>query len=125
MARSTWGERGVLLTYHSVNGGKELLKSPNTHLTEGHNPLLLETERESTGRKQGQTERGTTGDKTQGETGVRYCRDTCIWVLRLHRRTRQQGENIHSRLYPTHRPDIHTNTNMSDTGATGVQRMMT
>jgi len=44
-----------------------------THLTEGHNPLLLETEREreSTKRIWGGTEDTTIGDKTQGNTGVR------------------------------------------------------
>ena len=36
--------------------GRGVEESYCTHLTEGHNPLFLETERESTGRKQGETE---------------------------------------------------------------------
>lgn len=36
--------------------GRGVEESYCTHLTEGHNPHFLETERESTGRKQGETE---------------------------------------------------------------------
>lgn len=75
------GGRGGAFCYHLVNGGKGGVDgSYCTHLTEGHNPLLLETERESTKKEMGgKTEDTTTGDKTQGETGVRYWRrETCL-----------------------------------------------
>lgn len=104
------GGEGVLLTYRSVNGGKELLTSPNAHTLQKDTTPSSWRQRESTERKQGGTERGGRQEtKTQGETGVRYCRNTCIWVLRLHRRTRQQGRTStvfyvqHTNLIVTHR----------------------
>lgn len=57
---------GVLLTYRSVNGGKELLTSPNSHTLQKDTTPSSWRQRESTERKQGGTERGATGDKNAG-----------------------------------------------------------
>lgn len=92
--------------------GRGVDESYCTHLTEGHNPLLLETERESTKRKWGETEDTTTGDKTQGKTDVRYCRETCefshkkLWrlLLRLDWQTdRSTGKIFNGASNPPHR----------------------
>lgn len=108
------GGEGVLLTYRSVNGGKELLTSPNAHTLQKDTTPSSWRQRESTERKQGGTERGRQETKTQGKTGVRYCRNSCIWVLRLHRQTRQQGRTStvfyiqHTNLIVTHRQTCQT-----------------
>lgn len=57
-----------------------------THLTEGHNPLLLETDRESTERKRGRGGKNRRhNDKEterKGKTGVRYRREACTKVVK-------------------------------------------
>lgn len=57
------GGGGVLLTYRSVKGGKELLTSPNAHTLQKDTTPSSWKQRESTERKQGGTERG--GDRRQ------------------------------------------------------------
>lgn len=54
--------------------GRGVDESYCTHLTEGHNPLLLETERESTERKWGETQRQETKRKARQvlDTGEKH-----------------------------------------------------
>lgn len=78
--------RGLLSSVGRMTGGGEERKKERTapictHLTEGHNPLLLETDRESTERKRGQGGKNRRhNDKEterKGKTGVRYRREAC------------------------------------------------
>lgn len=73
------GVGGRALTNRSVNGGKGcwwvLVHTPYRRTQP---PPPGHREREHRKETRGGTERRTTGDKTQGKTGIRYCRDACI-----------------------------------------------
>lgn len=91
---SVWRRRageGFAVISGEDDGGRKKRKKERTapictHLTEGHNPLLLETDRESTERKRGRGGKNRRhNDKEterKGKTGVRYRREACTKVVK-------------------------------------------
>ena len=73
------GRAFFFFSYHSVNGGKGcwrvLLHTPYRRTQP---PPPGDREREHRKETEGEKEDTTTGDKTQGNTGVRYWRETCV-----------------------------------------------
>lgn len=82
-----------------------------THLTEGHNPLLLETERESTGRKRGGNKRH--NDRRQDarqdkalDTGERHAcksQEAEVAASEVRLTDRSTGNIFKGASNPTHR----------------------
>lgn len=90
-----------------------------THLTEGHNPLLLETERKTTEKKMGGRQRTATRSKSQDDTGVRNQRETCTKVQKA------VGNLFHVRLTDKKKGKVNTNKHIGNNKEVGVEEVVT